>query len=146
MGEQRVGHGLAAAGGEGPEAAAGERDAGELERPHDVLLPLAFAVHALAQVEDEVRRAADLEPAHAVPDAEAPDVVAHRVEDHRDFAHGSHDAADVFGRPVFRPRVVQDDDLHADASRANARVAGSRTGWPVRRRHAMCTTSWMSSS
>src|SRR2546425_13196168 len=70
VGEQRVGDGFAAAGGDGPEAAPGERDAGELERPHDVLLPPALAVHALAQVEDQVRRAADLGPAHVVADAE----------------------------------------------------------------------------
>src|SRR2546421_2009229 len=143
---------LATAGGDRPQARAGDRDAGELERPDHVLLPLALAVHALAQVEDEVGPPRHREPAQIVPHWNLANLVPQRGEDGADLVHGLHHAADILGGPVRGSRVVQDDDPHADAA-ASCRGAACRAptvvaarSRPVNRRHATRTTSWISSS
>src|SRR2546426_12026029 len=67
---QRVRDRLAAARGEGPEARAGDGNPGELERADDVLLPLAPAVDAFAQIEHDVGPPGEREPPHVVPRSE----------------------------------------------------------------------------
>src|SRR5438552_12853562 len=98
--EQGVGDRLATAGGDRPQARAGDRDAGELERPDHVLLPLALAVHALAQVEDEVGPPRHREPSQVVPHRNLADLVPAGGEDRPDLVHGLHHATDVLGGPV----------------------------------------------
>src|SRR3989442_799254 len=113
VGQQRVRDRLAAARGEGPEARAGDGNPGELERADDVLLPLAPAVDAFAQIEHDVGPPGDREPPHVVPYGDLANFMTHRAEDRADLVHGLHHAADVLRRPVLRARVVQDDDPHA---------------------------------
>src|SRR5207245_6756914 len=85
-------------------------------------LPISFAlaVHAFAQIEDEVGAARHLEPAHVVSHRDLADLVAgaHGAEDGADLVHGLHHAADVLRRPVFGAGVVEDDELHAEAAAA----------------------------
>src|SRR5437867_2724058 len=123
---------------------AGDRDAGELQRAHHMLLPLALAMHALAQIEDEVGPPRDLKPPHVVPHGDLADLVSQRAENGCDLVHGFHHAADVIGCPVRGPGVVQDDDSHADTAAVTSR--SSTMSCPPSRRHAMRTTSWISSS
>src|SRR2546426_3195273 len=158
VGEQRVRDRLAAARGEGPEARAGDGNPGELERADAVLLPLAPAVDAFAQIEHDVRPPGDREPPHVVPYGDLANFMTHRAEDRADLVHGLHHAADVLRRPVLRTRVVQDDDPHAGigawagrgtacrAPTATWARASARRSLPVCRRQAMRATSWISSS
>ena len=139
--EQRVGDGLAAARARGPRPAPGVRDAGQLERTDDVVLPLGYAAHAFAQVEDEVRAAAGVEPAHVVPDWNPPHLVVEPSEDRGDIIDRFHHARDVLGRPVFGAGIVEDDDLHALAAAWAAGIV-----CPVIRVQAIRTTSWIRSS
>src|SRR5205823_5585725 len=148
LGEQRVDDRFATTRRDGPEAGPRERDAGELEGPHDVLFPFALAVHAFAQIEDQVGAAGHLEPAHVVSHRDLADLVtgAHGAEDRADLVHGSHDAADVLRCPVLGTGVVEDDDSHALTATGCRTVARATISAPASRRHAIRATSWISSS
>ena len=115
-----------------------------------MILPLCDAAHALAQVEDEVGPAADIEPAHVVPDGNALHLMIEGNEDAGDVVDRLHHPGDVLGGPVIRTGVVEDDDPHADiavgAGAAWDAACSAPTSDPVMRRHAIRATSWMSSS
>ena len=137
--EQRVGHVLPVADGDGPGAAAGKGHPGQLQRGHHVVLEARVAVDALAEVEDQVGLLATIEP------GEVAQVHRHRLglvaggpEDLLDFPDVAEDGGDVGRTPLVAAAVVQDDDLHAATS--------ARSRCPVIRRQAMSATVWISSS
>ena len=61
-----------------------------------MLLPLRHAVHALAEIEDEVGAAAGAKPLHVVFDGNLADLMPHRPEDVGDGVDRLEHPGDVF--------------------------------------------------
>ena len=113
-----------------------------------MIFPLRDAAHSLTEIEDEIGAAAIVEPPHVVADGNALNLMVERAEDSGDVVDCLHHRRDVLGSPVVGAGIIEDDDLHAEIAVGAWRGAAccASTSRPVIRRHAIRTTSWISSS